>query len=51
MTSHSSILARETPWIEEPGGIQSMGLQRFGHSDKLFFKLVLMVCFSVQEIQ
>ena len=36
MTSHSSILARETPWIEEPGGIQSMGLQRFGHSGKLF---------------
>ena len=35
MTSHSSILAREIPWIEEPGGLQSMGLQRFGHSDKL----------------
>ena len=28
MTSHSSILARITPWTEEPGGLQSMGLQR-----------------------
>ena len=55
MTSYSSIFAREIPWIEEPGGLQSMGLQRVGHSDKLFtfffFKLVLMVCFSVWEIQ
>ena len=28
MTIHSSILACETPWIEEPGGLQSMELQR-----------------------
>ena len=26
MTTHSSILAWETPWTEEPGGLQSMGL-------------------------
>ena len=26
--SHSSILTRITPWTEEPGGLQSMGLQR-----------------------
>ena len=25
--SHSSILARRTPWTEGPGGLQSMGLQ------------------------
>ena len=24
---HSSILAWEIPWIEKPGGLQSMGLQ------------------------
>ena len=30
MPTHSSILAWETPWTEEPGGIQSMGLQRIG---------------------
>ena len=25
MTTHSSILAREIPWTEESGGLQSMG--------------------------
>ena len=29
--SHSSILAWEILWIEEPGGLQSMELQRVGH--------------------
>ena len=28
---HSSILARRTPWTEEPDWLQSMGLQRVGH--------------------
>ena len=28
MATHSSILAWEIPWMEEPGGLQSMGLQR-----------------------
>ena len=27
---HSSILAWESPWTEEPGMLQSMGLQRVG---------------------
>ena len=27
MATHSSILAWEIPWTEEPGGIQSMGSQ------------------------
>ena len=31
MTIHSSILAREIPWTEESGGLQSMGSQRIGH--------------------
>ena len=31
MATHSSILAREIPWTEEPGRLQSMGLQRVGH--------------------
>ena len=30
MASHSSILAWRIPWIEEPGGLQSMWLQRVG---------------------
>ena len=28
MATHSSILAWEIPWTEEPGGLQSIGLQR-----------------------
>ena len=31
MAPHSSILAWKIPWIEEPGGLQSMGLLRVGH--------------------
>ena len=31
MTTHSSILAWEIPWSEEPGGLQSMGSQKVGH--------------------
>ena len=31
MTTHSSILAWRIPRREEPGGLQSIGLQRVGH--------------------
>ena len=31
MATHSSILAWEIPWTEEPGRLQSMGLQRIRH--------------------
>ena len=31
MATHSSILAWRIPWTEEPGRLQSMGSQRFGH--------------------
>ena len=31
MATHSSILAWEIPWTEEPGGLQSMGSQRVRH--------------------
>ena len=31
MATYSSILARESIWTEEPGGLQSMGSQRIGH--------------------
>ena len=30
MATHSDILACRIPWAEEPGGLQSMGLQRGG---------------------
>ena len=31
----SSILAWRIPWTEEPGGLQSMGSQRVGHTEQL----------------
>ena len=31
MATHSSILSWSIPWTEEPGGLQSMGLQRVRH--------------------
>ena len=31
MATHSSILAWRIPRTKEPGGLQSMGLQRVGH--------------------
>ena len=31
MATHSIILAWRIPWIEEPGGLQSTGLQRVEH--------------------
>ena len=31
MATHSSILAWRLPWKEEPGELQSMGLQKVGH--------------------
>ena len=31
MATYSRILAWRLPWTEEPGGLQSIGLQRGGH--------------------
>ena len=31
MAAHSSIHAWKIPWMEEPGGLQSMGSQTVGH--------------------
>ena len=32
MATHSSILAWRTPWTEEPGGLQCIGLPEVGHN-------------------
>ena len=32
IATHSSILAWRIPWTEEPGGLQTMVLQRVGHN-------------------
>ena len=31
MATHFSVLAWRIPWTEEPGGLESIGLQRDGH--------------------
>ena len=33
MATHSSILSRRIPWTEKPGGLQSIGSQRVGHTE------------------
>ena len=44
MATHSSILAWKIPRTEEPGGLQSMGLQRVGQDFTLTFPSI-----NVQE--
>ena len=39
MATHSSILAWSIPWTEEPGGLQSMGSQRVGQTQRLTLSL------------
>ena len=35
VATHSSILAWRIPWMEEPGRLQSMGLQGVGHKKEM----------------
>ena len=37
MATYSSTLAWKIPWMEEPGGLQSMGSWRVGHNERLHF--------------
>ena len=32
MAANSSTLAWKTPWVEEPGGLETIGSQRVGHN-------------------
>ena len=41
MAPHSSTLAWKIPWMEEPGALQSMGLLRVGHTERLHFHFSL----------
>ena len=41
MAPHSSTLAWKIPWMEEPGGLQSMGLLRVGTTEQLHFHFSL----------
>ena len=40
MATHSSILAWRIPWTEEPGGLQSMGLQTLHTTERLTLHFV-----------
>jgi len=41
MPTHSSTLAWKIPWMEEPGGLQSMWSQRVGHDSVTSLSLTL----------
>ena len=47
MAPHSSPLAWKIPWMEEPGGLQSMGSQRAGHDWAT--SLSLFLCLTVDN--
>ena len=56
--THSSSLAWKIPWMEEPGGLQSMGSQRYGQANTcthahiyLFSKLFLSLIFSRENFR
>ena len=40
--THSSILAWRIPWTEEPGGLQSMGLQRVDMTEATYHTRTLL---------
>ena len=48
MATHSSTLAWKIPWTEEPGGLQSLGLQRVGHdwATSLSVTMIILNSFS-----
>ena len=43
VATHTSILAWRIPWTEEPGRLQSMGLQRVGHNCMLLLLPLLLL--------
>ena len=47
-------LSWEIPWTEEPGGLQSMGLQRAGHDwvtkQQLLWKLQIIFALTIEVI-
>ena len=47
MATHSSILAWRIPWTEEPGRLQSMGLQRVEHDWVTNTHTMDLICYIV----
>ena len=51
LATHSSILAWRISWTEEPGGLQSMGLQESDTTEWLTLTLKsMLMCMSVQKV-
>ena len=52
MATHSSLLAWRIPWMEEPGGQQSMGSQRVGHdwATSLYFFISCTLRFMILDL-
>ena len=51
MATHSSILAWETPWAEEPGGLQSMRSQESDMTEWLnWTELNIKIVFKIKSI-
>ena len=51
MATHFRILAWKIPWAENPGGLQSMGLQRVGHDWTLSTAIVFLWLLSTRRIE
>ena len=51
MASHSSILAWEIPWTEEPSGLQPMGSQTVGHNDSTLSACIVRTTIATTELQ
>ena len=50
MATHSGLLASRTPWTEEPGGLQSIGLQESDTTEQLtLFKSIISLCFFIYD--
>ena len=47
MAPHSSVLAWKVPWTKEPGGLQSTGSQKVGHTEQHFQQQRLVGCASL----
>ena len=49
MATHSSTLAWKIPWTEEPGGLQTMGLQESNTTERLHFHFSLSTMWGYNE--
>ena len=49
MATHSNILAWRIPWIEEPGGLQSLGLQS-DTTETITLSLFTSLCIDDREL-